>query len=221
MFTMKIGEVELKWLGHSSFLVKDSKTIYIDPYNIPESEKADIILITHDHYDHCSLADISKIVKPKTIILITAECQSKITKLDNVEMQIVEAGDEIRLGDIKVEVVPAYNIGKEFHQKGDCVGFVVKMDNVIVYHAGDTDLIPEMEKLTGYGKQGNQFIAILPVGGTYTMTAEEAAKAASIIKPSLAIPMHYGSIVGSKEDTYKFAELCKQEGIDAEVLEKG
>ncbi len=217
---MEIENIELKWLGHSSFLVKNAKVIYIDPYNINEGEKADIILITHDHFDHCSLADISKIVKPKTIVLTTAECQSKITKLDNIEMQIVESGDEITLGSIKILVVPAYNLNKEFHPKGDGVGFVVKMDKVIIYHAGDTDLIPEMEKLTGYGKTGNKFIALLPVGGEVTMNSEEAVKAASIIKPTLAIPMHYGSVKGTKQDADKFIELCKQEGISAEILEK-
>lgn len=217
---MKIGEVELKWLGQSGFMIKNSKVIYIDPYNIQEGEKADIILITHDHYDHCSIADISKITKPKTAILTTAECQSKITKLENVEMHIIEAGEEIKIGNTKILAVPAYNLNKEFHPKGDGVGFVIKTDNIIIYHAGDTDMIPEMEKLTGHGKQGNNFIALLPVGGKYTMDAEEAAKAASLIKPNLAIPMHYGSVVGSKEDAEKFASLCKQDGINAEILEK-
>lgn len=219
---MKIGEIELKWLGHSSFLICNEKKIYIDPYNIPQAEpKADIILITHSHYDHCSIADIQKIIRNGTIIIVPADCQSKITKMENVEMQIAELGDEIKVGNIVIDAVPAYNINKQFHQKQEgWLGYVVKMNNVIIYHAGDTDMIPEMQKLTGHGKSGNEFIALLPVGGNYTMNAEEAAQAASVIKPTLAIPMHYGSIAGTEKDAETFVKLCKEEGVNAEILEK-
>jgi L-ascorbate metabolism protein UlaG (beta-lactamase superfamily) len=94
------------------------------------------------------------------------------------------------------------------------------MNDVLIYHAGDTDVIPEMQKLTGHKHPEKKFIALLPVGGRFTMSAEEAAQAAKIIKPDLAIPMHYGSIVGDSEDAKEFVELCKEEGIEAEVLEK-
>lgn len=219
---MKIEGVEINWLGQSGFLIKDSKVIYIDPYNINSQEKADIILITHSHYDHCSIADIEKIIKDGTKIIVTADCQSKITKFtQNIEMQVIEPGKEIDLGSVKIKSVPAYNINKEFHEKSEgWLGYIVKIDNIIIYHAGDTDLIPEMSNLTGFGKQGNKFIAMLPIGGKYTMTAEEAAQAANIIKPSVAIPMHYGSLIGTDEDAVKFAELCKDFGIDVEILQK-
>lgn len=219
---MKIHNIELKWLGHSAFLICNEKTIYIDPYNLSHSEpKADIILITHSHYDHCSIADIQKVARNGTKIIVPPDCQSKITKMENVEMQIIEPGDEIKLGNVIINTIPAYNPKKQFHQKSEgWLGYIVKTNNIIIYHAGDTDLIPEMEKLTGYGKTGNEFIALLPIGGTYTMNAEEAAQAASIIKPTLAIPMHYGSIVGTEKDAEKFISLCKESGIKAEILEK-
>ena len=220
---MKIGEIELKWLGHSSFLICNEKKIYVDPYNVLQAEpKADIILITHSHYDHCSIADIQKIIKNGTKIIVPPDCQSKITKMENVEMQVVEPNDEIKIGNIIINTIPAYNPKKQFHPKNEgWLGYVIKTNNIIIYHAGDTDLIPEMEKLTGYGKIGNEFIALLPVGGNYTMNAEEAAQAASIIKPTLAIPMHYGSVAGTEKDAETFVKLCKEAGVNAEILEKG
>lgn len=221
---MKIGDIELKWLGHSGFLIKNSKMIYIDPYKISESsEKADLIFITHSHYDHCSVEDINKIVKEGTKIIMPADCQSKITRFDvPIKMEIVEIGHELDFGWVKVSAVPAYNIDKPFHPRaGDWVGYLIKMNNIALYHAGDTDFIPEMQKLTGYKQEGKEFIALLPVGGRFTMTAEEAFEAVKVIQPTLAIPMHWGSIVGTEEDAHEFKELCEEEGIKVEILEKG
>ncbi len=220
---MKIGSIELKWLGHAGFLIKDSKTIYIDPYNIKEtSEKADIILLTHSHYDHCSVADVEKIIQEGTRIIAPADCQSKINKFDiPFKMEIIEPGKELDIGDIKISALPAYNTDKHFHPKDEgWVGYLIKMDNVLVYHAGDTDVIPEMQKLTGFKQTEKEFVALLPVGGRFTMSAEEAVEAAKIIKPTLAIPMHWGSIVGAEDDAKEFKELCDEEGIKAEILEK-
>ncbi|PIO01484.1 Zn-dependent hydrolase, partial [Candidatus Pacearchaeota archaeon CG09_land_8_20_14_0_10_30_9] len=115
----------------------------------------------------------------------------------------------------------AYNIDKPFHPKEEgLVGYLIKINEVIIYHAGDTDLIPEMQKLTGYNQQDKKFIALLPVGGRFTMSAEEAFEAAKIIKPTIAIPIHWGSIIGSIKDAEEFKELCKTEGINVEILEK-
>jgi L-ascorbate metabolism protein UlaG (beta-lactamase superfamily) len=100
------------------------------------------------------------------------------------------------------------------------MGFILKFENIIIYHAGDTDKISEMEKLTGYGKQGNEFVALLPVGGNYTMNAEEAASAASVIKPNFAIPMHYGAVAGSEKDADDFVKFCSELGVKAVKLEK-
>lgn len=221
---MKIGNIELKWLGHSGFLINNSKKIYIDPYNIPEnSEKADIILITHSHYDHCSFEDINKIIQEGTKIIMPADCQSKITRFETpIKMEVIQQGQELDLGDLKISAVPAYNIDKQFHPKDDAwLGYLIKMNDVLIYHAGDTDVIPEMQKLTGHRQEGKEFIALLPVGGRFTMSAEEAAEAANIIKPTLAIPMHYGSIVGTEKDAQDFLEFCKEKEINAKILEKG
>lgn len=217
---MKIGEIEINWLGHASFVIKAGKLIYIDPYQI-SGEKADVILITHPHYDHCSLEDMQKVVKEGTIVICPADCQSKITRLEGVDMQIIEAGQTADLDGIKVGAVPAYNLDKNFHSKSEgWLGYVIKLSRVIIYHAGDTDKIPEMERLTGYGKEGNEFVALLPVGGTYTMDAEQAAEAAAVIKPTLAVPMHYGSVAGSAADAEQFVKLCQEKGIKAEILGK-
>ncbi len=217
---MKIDGVEIKWLGHSGFLINNSKIIYIDPYNIKDnSEKADLILITHSHYDHCSVADINKIIKEGTKIVMTADCQSKITRFNiPIEMCVIEPEQELIYEGIKIFTLPSYNIDKPFHSKEESwVGYVIKMNEFLIYHAGDTDVIPEMQRLTGHHKK---VVALLPVGGRFTMSAEEAVEAAKIIKPFLAIPMHYGSIVGSIEDAKEFKELCEESGINVKILDK-
>ncbi len=220
---MNIGNVEIRWLGHSGFMIKNSKTIYIDPYNIKEtSEKADIILLTHSHYDHCSVADIEKIIQAGTKIIAPADCQSKITRFEMpIEIEVIEAGQELDLGSVKISVLPAYNTDKPFHPKDEgWVGYLLKLNGAVIYHAGDTDVIPEMQKLTGHKQSGKEFVALLPIGGRFTMSVEEAVEAAKIIRPTFAIPMHYSSIIGTDEDAEEFVESCKEEGINAKILEK-
>jgi len=220
---MKIEGVEIKWLGHSGFLIKNSKVIYIDPYNIKEgSEKADFILITHGHYDHCSIVDIEKIIKEGTRIIFPADCQSKITRFSiPIRMEIIEPMQDLEFGSIKISALPAYNIDKHFHPKEEAwVGYLIKMNDLLIYHAGDTDKIEEMQNLTGYNQTDKKLVALLPVGGRFTMTSEEAFESAKLIKPFLAIPMHYGTIVGTEEDALEFVELCKEEKINAQILEK-
>ncbi len=220
---MKIGEIDLRWLGHAGFLIQNSKIIYIDPFKISDGlPKADLILITHGHYDHCSYEDLGKIVKEGTKIIMTADSQSKIARFQvPIRMEVVSPNQEVDFGTVKVSTVPAYNIDKTFHTKEeDLVGYVVKTNDVIIYHAGDTDVIPEMQKLTGYNQPDKKFVALLPVGGRFTMSAEEAAEAAKIIKPGIAIPMHWGTIVGTEKDAEEFKELCEHEGISVEILKK-
>lgn len=220
---MKIGDVSIKWLGHSGFLIENSKTIYVDPYNIKEGlPKADLILITHGHYDHCSFVDLQKIVKDGTKIIMTADSQSKIARFSiPVRMEIIEPNQEIDLGDVKISTVNAYNIDKHFHPKEEgWVGYIIKMNGTIIYHTGDTDFIPEMQKLTGYKQPGKNFVALVPIGGRFTMSVEEAIECVKLIKPTLAIPMHWGSIVGSQDDAKEFCNLCKDLGIGCEILEK-
>jgi len=222
---MEIKHVKIDYLGHSGFVVSNGngKRIAIDPYNVSDKiEKVDLILITHPHYDHCSIKDIIKLAKKGTIVVIPADAQSKITKIGEIEMQIIEPGEEFEFGTVRVEAVPAYNIGKEFHPKSEnWMGYVVKISDVIVYHAGDTDNIPEMKKLSGYGKKENNFVALLPISGQYVMNADEAVSAASIINPDIAIPMHYGAgVAGTLEDAKRFVDGCKKLGLHAEILEK-
>lgn len=216
---MKIGDIELLWKGHSGFTIKgNNKIIYIDPYNISGGEKADIILITHPHYDHCSIADIEKIIKDGTIVVCPADCQSKIAKLNaGIELRTIDVGETIEIEKgIAVGGIPAYNPKKQFHPKSErWLGYLLKINGNSIYHAGDTDLIPEMKKLTGKVQ-----VALLPIGGTYTMNAQEAAEAATLIKPNLAIPIHWGSVAGSLRDAENFKKLCVGQGIKSEILEK-
>lgn len=220
---MDIGEIKIHWLGNAGFLIKNSKIIYIDPYNIRDGlEKADLIFLTHSHYDHCSVADIAKIIQPGTKIIMPADCQSKIVRFDvPINYEIVEPSRELVLGDVKISCISSYNLDKAFHPKDEgWVGYLIKMKDVLIYHAGDTDKIPEMQKLTGYKQEGKKFVALLPVGGRFTMTAEEAADAVNLIKPDLAIPMHYGSVAGGQEDAQEFKELCEESGNKVEILGK-
>lgn len=220
---MKFGDVELKWLGHSGFLIRNSKVIYIDPFKIKDGmDKADIILITHGHYDHCSYDDINKIVKEGTRIFVTADAQSKVTRFKvPIKIEVVEPMREFDLGEVKIATLPAYNKDKHFHQQDEgWVGYLVKLNGLIVYHSGDTDIIPEMQKLTGFKQQGKDFVALLPIGGRFTMSFEEAVEAVKIIKPTLAVPMHWGSIIGSEDDAREFVQLCEEAGIDALIFEK-
>ena len=221
---MKFGDVEIEWLGNSGFFICNSKKIYIDPYNLKEgAEKADFVLLTHSHYDHCSLADLRKVVNSKTKIICPVDCQSKIVQVGfPVQMILISPGEELDVSGIKILAFPAYNIDKNFHpQELGGVGYLIKHKNLLIYHAGDTDLIPEMQKLTGYNQPENLMIALLPVGGRFTMTAEEAFDAAKLIKPDVAIPMHYGSVSGSFNDAREFKELCEAEGINVKILERG
>lgn len=223
--SMKVIGATLDFIGHAGFLITldNKKTIAIDPYQIATHIKpVDYILITHSHYDHCSIKDITQLAQKDTVIITPPDAQSKITKVENIQMQVVEVGDAIDFQDFKLEVVPAYNVGKEFHPKSEnWHGYLIKNDKCIIYHAGDTDNIPEMKRLSGHGKKGNEFVALLPVSGHYTMTAEEAASVAALLKPTHAIPMHYGAgVAGTREDALRFIKLCKEKGINASILEK-
>lgn len=202
--TFDLDGIKIEWLGHAGFKIKTDKVVYIDPFQLQSAEPADIILISHGHYDHCSVADIRKVSNPNTLIFTTPDCSSKLTDIDVKNITLVKPGDKLNVNGIKLELVPAYNIGKQFHPKENgWVGFILEINGKRIYHAGDTDATPEMEALQ------NIDVAMVPVGGTYTMTAEEAANAVNAFKPRIAIPMHYGSIVGTAEDAGKFKELCK------------
>jgi L-ascorbate metabolism protein UlaG (beta-lactamase superfamily) len=178
----------IDWLGHSGFRISGSVVIYIDPYEISRGPEADIILISHSHYDHCSPEDVKKIQKKDTVIITEKTCVKKLSG----DIRAVHPGDSVTVSDVRVDIVPAYNINKTFHpKKNGWIGFVITIDGTRVYHTGDSDLIPEMSSI-------KTDIALLPVSGTFVMTAQEAAQAAQIINPKIAIPMHYGEVVGTE-----------------------
>lgn len=207
---MKYKNLSIEKLNHATFKIKNSKVIYFDPFKIAatETDKADLILVSHEHFDHCNPDDIKNITTPGTMLFTISACRDAVKDLDLKEIKYVKPGDVFEIDGIKVEAVPAYNINKfrspgvPFHpQSDDKVGFIVEIDGVRIYHAGDTDNIPEMKDIK------NIDIALLPVSGTYVMTAKEAVEAVRAINPKLAIPMHYGDIVGGKGDAEEFERL--------------
>jgi L-ascorbate metabolism protein UlaG (beta-lactamase superfamily) len=221
---MDIRDTKLDFLGHAGVIINSKeKKIVIDPYNISgKIEKADIVLVTHGHYDHCSIKDIEKVVMLGTVVICPADCQSKLLKIEGINLQIVEWGDVLDFGKVKIEAFPAYNIKSDNHPRSEgWLGYVVKIQGVIYYYAGDTDYIPEMQRLSGYGKHGNEFVALLPVAGNVVMNSEEAADAASVISPDIAIPISYGSgVCGTLKDAEDFVEICKERNVNACILEK-
>jgi L-ascorbate metabolism protein UlaG (beta-lactamase superfamily) len=219
---MKIKGLSIDWLGHACFrIVVDSKVIYVDPFKIKDQKlKADYVLITHEHYDHLSLEDLKKVVKDGTTIVATADCQSTLLRLKekiNIKVAMPEASFEF--DGFSIECLPAYNVNKHFHQKIHAwVGYVIKTKDFYIYHAGDTDVIPEQDALAKYAKK---LIMLLPVGGTYTMDWKEAAELVKKIEPYLAIPMHYAKIVGNKQDALNFVNEVEKAGLKAALLEEG
>lgn len=206
----------IQWLGHDSFKVSSNGiTIFTDPFRLQSGgDKADIILITHEHYDHYSPDDVAKIVRPDTDVVaphavadkLAAVARSNTSKLDQRRIREVRPGNRLEVKGIPIEVTWAYNLnkfrnpGEPFHPKDpNFVGYIFTVDGKRIYLAGDTDMIPEMSDI-------DVDIALIPVSGTYVMTAEEAVQAAnSAVKSKSYIPMHYNSIVGTEEDAKKFA----------------
>jgi len=211
MDKIKLGSVSASLLDHASvMIVFDGKVIYIDPYKVSDgSPVADLILVTHEHYDHCDPDVIRQLSDEDTKIIAAKGCESKIGK----NVAEISAGQTIDDDNISIKAVQAYNIGKPYHPKGLGVGYIVKVDNIKIYHAGDTDRIPEMKLL----KDENIDIAFLPAGGTYTMDIEDASDAAADIMPKVAVPMHYGVVAGTEADTEKFKALVAEKAPGVEV----
>ena len=191
-------------LYHSSIRINKEKIIYIDPFKIDRNfNDADIIFITHDHYDHYSEEDIDKVINENTTIIIPEELLTKILRkgINKNAVITVESNKEYMVQGIKFETIPAYNTNKTFHPKeNDWIGYIITLDGIRYYIAGDTDITEENRKV-------KCDVAFVPVGGTYTMNYSEAAELVNIIKPKIAVPIHYGSIVGTKQDATNFIKL--------------
>ncbi len=203
-------DMTLQWLGHASFRIcHEDKVIYIDPWKIKDaSQDATLVLVSHSHYDHYCPEDISKISGPNTKLVAAADVIKKQGKGEPIS-----PGLTIKLDDITVQAVAAYNLRKQFHPKrNNWVGFIIQVNSKRIYYAGDTDLTEEMKSVNEID------VALLPVGGTYTMNAEDAAEAIRQINPKMAIPYHWGDIVGGKSDAEQFAKSVQ---CDVKILTPG
>lgn len=191
-------------LYHSSIRISKNKAIYIDPFKIDKDyNDADIVFITHDHFDHYSEEDIDKVINENTTIIIPKELLTKILRkgINKNAVITVESNKEYMVQGIKFETIPAYNTNKTFHSKeNDWVGYIITLDGIRYYIAGDTDITEENRKV-------KCDVAFVPVGGTYTMDFKEAAQLINEIQPKIAVPIHYGSVVGTKQDATDFIKL--------------
>ena len=207
---LEYGGIKIRWLGHDSFILEKGARIVIDPYRIPAKIDADLVLVSHEHFDHLSLEDLRKVVSANTSIVAAKECIAKLASVQCKEKVELLPGEEKILRGIKIRGIPAYNTDKinpdtkkPFHPKEDGkLGFLVEMGGTTVYHTGDSDLVPEMKGL-------HPDVLLVPVSGTYVMTPEEAARAVGEIGPKIAVPMHFGTIVGTAQDAEEFKNLVK------------
>jgi L-ascorbate metabolism protein UlaG (beta-lactamase superfamily) len=208
MGSTEFGGVEIAWFGHASFMLAcDAGAVYVDPYLLPSAPaKADVVVMTHEHADHCAAENAGRLMKDSTVVVTTPACARRCPG----DVRSAKPGDVVEVGEIKVEAVEAYNRAKPFHPRGLGFGAVIEMQGVRVYHAGDTDFIPEMAEL-------EVDVALLPIGGYYTMDEREAAEAALAIKPKLAIPMHYNHIPQTEADPQLFRRLIEEKDRSIEV----
>ena len=201
-------------LCHSSIKFNKGLIIYFDPFKINENyHDADIIFITHSHYDHYSEEDISKVIKDNTTIVVPKDLEDRVLQFGFAKEHIivVSPNEEYSVLRINFKTIPAYNTNKNFHPKSnEWVGYIVNLDQTTYYIAGDTDITEE-------NRQVKCDVAFVPIGGTYTMTYSEAAELINEIKPQIAVPIHYGLIVGNKEDANNFANLVDKE-IECKIL---
>jgi len=196
----------IEWLGQSTVKISTGDIIiYVDPYLIDHSVKADYVFITHGHYDHLSLDDLKKVCNRETQIFAPYDCIPKLSEAGYSRIRGVTPGENEDLDQFKFETVPAYNVIKTtYHPKGNkWLGYVFVIEGTRIYHAGDTERIPEMKEI-------NCDIALLPLGQTYTMNnVEDAVSSALDVNAKIAIPIHYGLYEGTEEDAFKFKELLK------------
>lgn len=209
-----LGNVEV--LCHSSIRINREKVIYIDPFKIDKYyNDADIIFITHDHYDHYSEEDIDKVKNEATMIVVPEKMLSKLLNkgFEREKIITVRPNEDYIVQNVKFETIPAYNVNKLFHPKeNEWIGYIITIQEIRYYIAGDTDITEENQKV-------KCDVAFVPVGGTYTMNFKEAARLINKIEPKIAIPIHYGSVVGTRQDAEEFMKILKPT-IQGKILMK-
>ena len=203
-------------LCHSSIKINKGIIIYFDPFKIEKNyNDADIIFITHDHYDHYSEEDIDKVIKNNTIIVSPIDLLEKLLNkgLKKENIISVEPYEDYNIKNLKFSTIPAYNTNKQFHpRKNNWVGYLIELEGITYYIAGDTDITEDNKKI-------KCDVAFVPIGGTFTMNYQEASELINTIKPKIVVPIHYGSIVGTKEDAINFKKLINPE-IECKILIK-
>lgn len=203
---MSLVIADYKVLAHSciKIIYENGLVVYFDPFHVTENYgDADLVFVTHDHYDHMSPEDISKVCKDTTKIILPKAFVSNACGMGFASDKVIGLlpKEETEVDGLKITAVPSYNVGKDFHPKSDCyLGYNVTLDGVSVFVAGDTDMNED-------NKDIKCDYAFIPCGGTYTMNAKEAAEFANVLKPSVAVPTHYGDIVGTLEDGKTFVSL--------------
>jgi L-ascorbate metabolism protein UlaG (beta-lactamase superfamily) len=208
----------IEWLGHSGFRIDaGGSTIYIDPYRVPDGKKADVILITHGHYDHFSRQDVERLSHDRTWLIGPPAVAERVAG-QVISIAPGEWVEREELRGLAIRAVAAYNTskrdgsGKPFHpREAGWLGYDLNVRGERLYHSGDTDVIPEMDSVMGVD------VALLPVSGVYVMTAQEAAEAARRIDPRVAVPMHWGENIGSIDDAREFAQRAP---VEVEIMEK-
>ncbi len=220
--SMEIEGIDIHWLGHDSFLISaKGKNIYIDPYQINKNDlpKADIVITTHDHFDHCNVDDINKVAADNTILVGPKVNKSKLETVNKkADIKELNPGEKIEIDGITISAIPSYNTHRfrdpatktPFHPKEmGYIGPIIEIEGKKIYHAGDCDKIPEMDNL-------QPDIALIPVSGTYVMDVPEAVEAAKAINAKVTIPMHVGRGIGELSYADQFKKAA--EGIKVEVL---
>ncbi len=211
----------VEWLGHSGFRIRAGRAvIYIDPYRLPNGPAADLILVTHGHYDHFSPQDVERLTADDTMLVAPPAVAERVSG----HVHAIAPGESLEpegVRGVEVRAIAAYNTSKRdasgavFHpREAGGVGYEVRVGGERLYHSGDTDVIPEMDQVAGVD------VALLAVSGTYVMTPGEAAEAARRIQPRVAVPMHWGEHIGTRADAEAFAERLSGEPLEVRIPEK-